>query len=233
MCDDPEDAAALMRDLADDARVIELYKGYGTGIRVGLARVGGRTVGLVANDHQVDAGRMTSQDCRKAARFVRLCDCYQIPVISLVNTDGLAVPLAAHQGALLRGAAELIYAYAEATSPKVAVFTGNAVGAAYVAMGGKSIADMSYAWPTAVISPLTREAAVQTLDGDKLNAGESRDALEADYADVYGALNAAKAGVVDDVIEPKETRKYIIAALELLASKHDVNLPKKHGNLPL
>ena len=233
VCDDPEDAANLMKDLADDARVIELYKGYGPGVRVALARIGGRTVGLVANNHQVDAGRMTSQDCRKAARFVRLCDCYQIPVISLVNTDGLTVPLAAHQGALLRGAAELIYAYAEATAPKIAIITGDAVGAGYVAMGGKAIADVAYAWPTAMISPLTAQAAVQTLNGAELNAGESREALEEKYAASRGAIEAAKAGVVDDVIDPKETRKYIIAALELLSSKHDVNLPKKHGNLPL
>jgi len=190
-------------------------------------------VGLVANDHTVDGGRLTSQDSRKAARFVRLCDCYQLPVISLVNTDGLTVPLVGHQGALLRGAADLLYAYAEATAPKIAIMTGSAVGAAYVAMGGKSIADVSYAWPTAMIAPLTKEAAVQTLDGDKLNAGESREALEGEYADSFGALNAAKAGIVDDVIEPRETRKYIIAALELLSTKHDVNLPKKHGNLPL
>ena len=190
-------------------------------------------MGLVANDHKVDSGRITSQDARKAARFVRLCDCFGLPVVSLVNTDGLAVPMTSHQGALLRGAAELIYAYAEATSPKIAVFTGDAVGAAYVAMGGKAIADVSYAWPTAVIAPLTSQAAVQTLDGDKLNAGESREALEAAYAKQHGALNAAQAGVVDDVIEPRETRKYIIAALEVLANKHDVNLPKKHGNLPL
>ena len=153
--------------------------------------------------------------------------------MSLVNTDGLAVPMTGHQGALLRGGAELIYAYAEATCPKVAVFTGNAVGAAYVAMGGKAIADVAYAWPTAVIAPLTAQAAVQTLDGDRLNAGESREALEEAYAAKHGALEAAKAGVVDDVIEPKETRKYIIAALEVLANKHDVNRPKKHGNLPL
>ncbi len=231
--EDPDGAAALMQDLADGGMLIELYKGYGPAIRTALCRVGGHTVGLIANDHTVDGGRMGSQDSRKAARFVRLCDCYQIPVISLVNTDGLAVPLAGHQGALLRGASDLLYAYAEATAPKIAVITGSAVGAAYVGMGGKSIADMSYAWPTAVISPITKEAAVQTLDGDKLNAGESRDSLEADYAERFGALNAAKAGIVDDVIEPRETRKYVIAALELLASKHDVNLPKKHGNLPL
>ena len=231
--EDPEDVSALMQDLADGGLLIELYKGYGPAIHTALCRIGGRTVGLVANDHSVDGGRLTSQDSRKAARFVRLCDCYQLPIVSLVNTDGLTVPLAGHQGALLRGAADLLYAYAEATAPKVAVMTGNAVGAAYVAMGGKSIADMRYAWPTAVISPLTKEAAVQTLNGEQLNAGESREALEEKYAEACGALNAAKAGIVDDVIEPRETRKYIIAALELLSSKHDVNLPKKHGNLPL
>ena len=233
VCDDPDDVSSLLRDLADGGVTVELYQGYGKAVRTALARVGGRTVGLVANDHSVDGGRLSSQDCRKAARFVRLCDCYQLPVISLVNTDGLTVPLATHQGALLRGAADLLYAYAEATAPKLAVMTGNAVGAAYVAMGGKSIADVSYAWPTAVISPLTREAAVQTLNGEALNAGESRENLEDAYAASFGALAAAKAGVVDDVIEPRETRKYIIAALELLAGKRDVNLPKKHGNLPL
>ena len=233
VCDDPEDAESLMKDLADNGRVIELYKGYGPGVRTALCRVGGRTVGLVASNHAVDGGRMTSQDCRKAARFVRLCDCYQIPVVSLVNTDGLAVPLVNHQGALLRGAAELIYAYAEATAPKIAILTGSAVGAGYVAMGGKAIADVSYAWPTAMIAPLTAEAAVQTLSGDRLNAGESREALMDEYAASCGAVAAAQAGIVDDVIEPKETRKYIIAALELLATKRDVNLPKKHGNLPL
>ena len=232
-CDDPDEAAALMAEIADGNLTVELYKGYGPAIHTALCRVGGRTVGLVANDHKVDGGRFTSQDARKAARFVRLCDCFGLPVVSLVNTDGLAVPMTGHQGALLRGGAELIYAYAEATSPKVAVFTGNAVGAAYVAMGGKAIADVAYAWPTAVIAPLTAQAAVQTLDGDKLNAGESREALEEAYAGKHGALEAAKAGVVDDVIEPRETRKYIIAALEVLANKHDVNLPKKHGNLPL
>ena len=231
--EDADSVAALMSDLADDQRLIELYKSYGAGVKTALCRLGGRTVGLVANDHAVDGGRLTSQDSRKAARFVRLCDCYHIPVVSLVNTDGLAVPLFAHQGALLRGAADLVYAYAEATAPKLAVITGNAIGASYVAMGGRRIADMIFAWPEALIAPLTRETAVQTLDSERLNAGESRGQLEGEYGELYGALAAAKAGVVDDVIDPKETRKYLIAALELLANKRDVNLPKKHGNLPL
>lgn len=233
VCENAEDAAALMADIADSGRVIELYKSYGPAVRVGLCRVGGRTVGLVATRHDEDGGRLSAEACRKAARFVRLCDCYQLPVVTLMNTDGLAVPCACQQGSLMRGAAELVYAYAEATAPKVAVVTGNAVGAAYVAMGGKASADVCYAWPAAMIAPLTAETAVQALESDALSAGESREALEEKYLDACGALAAAQAGIVDDVIEPKETRKYIIAALELLATKHDVNLPKKHGNLPL
>ena len=233
VCQDAEDASALISDLADDGKVLELYREYGQAIRTALVRIGGRTVGLVVNDHGQDHGRLSGEDSKKAARFVRLCDCYQLPIVSLVNTDGVAVPCPCQQGNCLRGMAEMLYAYAEATAPKVAVITGNAVGAGYVAMGGKNIADVSYAWPTAMIAPLTAEAAVATLEGEKLNAGESREALEDAYAESCGALRAAQAGIVDDVIEPRETRKYIIAALELLAAKHDVNLPKKHGNLPL
>jgi len=233
VCDDPENADALVQDLLDEGRAIWLYQGWGSAVKCALGRLGGRTVGMVATDHLKDGGRLTAADCRKAARFVRLCDCYQLPVISLVNTDGLAVPAPEGQGDLLRAAAELVYAYAEATAPKAAVFTGSAVGAAYVALGGSRMADMSYAWPTAMLSPLTAETAVQTLMGEELNAGESREALEEKYAQLNGALAAARAGAVDDVIEPRETRKYLIAALEVLSAKHDVNLPKKHGNLPL
>ncbi len=230
---DAEDASALIADLADEGKVIELYQGHGKAVRTALMRMGGRTVGVVASDHSVNEGRLCACAARKAARFVRLCDCYQIPVVSLVNTDGLAVPEEGKQGLFLRGATDLLYAYAEATSPKIAVITGNAVGAAYVAMGGKSIADVSYAWPEAMIAPLTKETAVQTLAAEQLSAGESREALEEKYAVQCGALAVAQQGIVDDVIAPADTRKYILAALEVLASKHDVNLPKKHGNLPL
>lgn len=233
VCENPDDAASLMADIADHGRVIELYKEYGEAVSVALCRVAGRTVGLVATKHENDGGRLTANDCKKAARFVRLCDCYGLPVVSLVNTDGLSVPCECGQGAMIKAAADLTYAYAEATAPKVAIITGNAVGAAYVAMGGKAMADVSYAWPTAMIAPLTAETAVQTMDADLLLSGEKREDLEEKYAEKCGAIAAAKDGIVDDVIEARETRKYIIAALELLAAKHDVNLPKKHGNLPL
>lgn len=231
--EDGEDVSALIADLADEGKVIELYRDHGPAIRTALVRLGGRTVGIVANDHSVREGRLCACAGRKAARFVRFCDSYQIPVVSLVNTDGIGVPPEDRQGQFLRGAADLLYAYAEATTPKIAVLTGSAVGAAYVAMGGKAIADVSYAWPGAMVAPLTKETAVQTLAGEQLNAGEPRGDLEEAYAETFGALAAARAGLVDDVIAPAETRKYILAALEMLSSKHDVNLPKKHGNLPL
>ena len=230
---DADDAAALMADLADMGRVVELYAAYGEGIRTALCRIGGRTCGLVVSDHQADNGRLTVENSRKAARFVRLCDCYSLPVISLVNADGIAVPCQCKQGDMIRAAAELCYAYAECTAPKVGIICGNAVGAAYVAMGGKDMADVSYAWPAAMIAPLTEEVAVQTLNEKEMLEGENRESLMAAYRESCGALFAAKNGLVDDVITPAETRKYIIAALEMLVSKHDVNLPRKHGNLPL
>lgn len=233
VCENPDDVSSLMADLADDNRLIELYKEFGAAVKVALCRIGGRSCGVIATNPQEEGGRLTADACRKAARFVRLCDCYHLPVISLVNTEGLAVPCVCGQGNLIKAAAELTYAYAEATAPKIALMTGNAVGAGYVAMGGKNIADISYAWPTAMIAPLTKEVAVQTMDADLLLKGEKRADLEEKYMEVCGALNAAAHGIVDDVIEPRESRKYIIAAMELLASKHDVNLPKKHGNLPL
>lgn len=231
--EDEEDVSSLIADLTDSGKAIELYAGYGAAAKTVLCRIGGRTCGIVATDPQQDGGRLTAKDCRKAARFVRLCDCYQIPVVSLLNTEGLSVPSVCGQGELIRAAADLTYAYAEATAPKIAVITGNAVGAAYAAMGGKAMADLCYLWPQAMIAPLTKEAAVQTLNGEQLLKGESREALEEKYAESCGALFAAENGMADDVIDPAETRKYVIYALETLSAKHDVNLPKKHGNLPL
>lgn len=231
--DNAEDASALLTDVADLGHVIELYAAYGEGIRTALCRIGGRTCGLIISDHQANNGRLTVENSKKAARFVRLCDCYSLPVVSLVNADGIAVPCQCKQGDMIRAAAELCYAYAECTAPKVGIICGNAVGAAYVAMGGKDMADVTYAWPQAMIAPLTEEVAVQTLNEKEMLEGESKESLMAAYRESCGALFAARNGLVDDVINPAETRKYIIAALEMLVSKHDVNLPRKHGNLPL
>ena len=182
-------------------------------------------------------GVLTAQSASKAARFIRLCDCYSLPVVSLINSKGVAVPAVDEQAATIKATTQLLYAYAEATTAKVSIVTGNAIGQAYVAMGGN--ADVTYAWPGAVISALTPEAAVQVLYTDDLKADkkpalQSRAELEAKFAaDVADGVAAAAAGMVDDVIDPAETRKYVIAALEMLSSKRESNPPKKHGNLPL
>ena len=236
---DPADSDSLLAAMADAGVYVELYKDWGKAIRVALTRMGGRTVGLVVGNAKENDGMITPAAAAKAARFIRLCDCYSIPVVSLINSKGVAVPEASSQSWTMITAAQLLYAYAEATTPKVSVVVGNAIGQAYVAMGGKANADMTYAWPGAVISALTPEAAVQVLYTDELKAGdkpalETRAELESKFAsEVADGVAAAQAGMIDDVCDPAETRKYVIAALEMLSSKRESNPPKKHGNLPL
>ena len=236
---DAADAESQLAAMADGAAYVELFKDYGKEIRVALTRVGGRPVGLVVGNGKENDGVLTAQSASKAARFIRLCDCYSLPVVSLINSKGVAVPAVDEQAATIKATTQLLYAYAEATTAKVSIGTGNAIGQAYVAMGGKSSADVTYAWPGAVISALTPEAAVQVLYTDDLKADkkpalQSRAELEAKFAaDVADGVAAAAAGMVDDVIDPAETRKYVIAALEMLSSKRESNPPKKHGNLPL
>ncbi len=236
---DASDASALMAAMADAGRVVEFYADWGKEIRVGLCRIGGRSVGLVCGNARENDGMLAPAACAKAARFIRLCDCYSLPVVSLINSKGVAVPDVKAQSWTMITASQLLYAYAEATCPKVSVVVGNAIGQAYVAMGGKANADVTYAWPGAVISALTPEAAVQVLYTDELKAGkepalETRTRLENDFAaNVADGVAAARAGMIDDVCDPAETRKYVIAALEMLSSKREANPPKKHGNLPL
>ena len=232
---DPSDVDALVAALVDNGSAIELYEAYGKNIKTVLARMGGRSVAIVAANGKLCAGCL-----QKAARFVRLADCFNIPVVSLINTCGVQVDSVEAQGWLFKAQAQLLFAYAEATTAKLAVVTGDAIGQAYVAMGGKGNADVTYAWPSAVISALTPEAAVAVLYSKEVKADTdlSVEAARAKYADKYieevaGAVNAAKAGMVDDIIDPATTRQMLISALEMLASKRDSNPPKKHGNLPM
>lgn len=232
---DPSDVDGLLSALADGGKALELYAAYEPAVRVALCRMGGRSVGLVAASGDLTAGAL-----QKAARFVRFMDCFGVPVVSLLNTRGVVVESLKQQGWLLKAQSQLLYAYAEATVPKLAVVTGDAIGQAYVAMGGKGNADVTYAWPTAVISALTPEAAVAVLYADEVKADAelSVEDARAKYADKYikdvaGAINAAKDGMVDDIIDPAQTRALLISALEMLASKRDSNPPKKHGNLPM
>ncbi len=236
---DPADAGALLAALLDGGSYIEFHTGYAKAVRVALGRLGGRTVGVVCGNASHNEGRLCQGACRKAARFVRFCDCFSLPVVSLINTAGLKMVEPEDQGQLMTAAGQLLYAYAEATCPKVSVVVGNAIGPGYVAMGGKANADMAYGWPGTVISALSPEAAVQVLYTKELKESkepplEARAKLTAEYAaNVADGVQAAKDGILDDVIEPNQTRKFLIASLEMLSSKRDSNPPKKHGNLPL
>ncbi len=228
------DAQELIAALADKGSFFELQAGY-TDAVTGLAKLGGRLVALAATG----GGALTIESTGKLARFIRFADCYSIPVITLIDTEGFEVVKPEAQISILRVAGQLLYAYAEATTVKLSVVVGKAIGAAYVALGGKANADASYAWPGAVIAPLMPEAAVQVmykkeLADSKGDVTAARAELAAKYAgEVADGIHAAEAGLLDDVIDPADTRKLLIASLEMLASKRDASPSKKHGNLPL
>ena len=229
------DGLAVITAIADNGSVIEVSKGY-TGAVTAFAKMAGRTVAFV----YTGKGDTCDKRMEKLARFVRFADCYNIPVVSLVDSTGLELfKTADRQMNVIKAASKLVYAYSEATTVKVTLVIGNAIGAAYVAMGGSANADATYAWPGAVISPLTGEAAIQLWRKDEIknstgDAVAARKELAAQYeAEVADGVNAACEGLVDDVIDPADTRKMVIAALELLSSKRDSNPPKKHGNMPL
>lgn len=229
------DGREIIEKLADTGSVVEVGRGY-TGAVTALAKLAGRTVAFA----YTGKGDTCDKRMKKIARFVRFADCYNIPVVSLVDSTGLTVfDSIDRQMSVIKAASAMVYAYSEATTVKVTLVVGNAIGAAYVAMGGSANADATYAWPGAVISPMTGEAAIQVMWPDKIRSSKgdapaARAELAARYeAEFADGVNAAVEGLVDDVIDPADSRKMIIAALELLSSKRDSNPPKKHGNMPL
>lgn len=228
------DAHDLLARVADFGDYLELQKGYAKSMIVALGRLGGRSVGFLANNPAQEDGALNDQACQKAARFVRMCDCFNIPVISFVNTAGQGTVTACENAKAIKGSAQLIGAYAEASVPKVSVISGQAIGSAYAAMGSRGLgADMVLAWPKAVIAPMDADAAVYVLQRDAIKAGQDVEELKAAYQKDNDGFAAAKAGLVDDVIEPAATRQMVAAALEMLLGKREVALPKKHANLPL
>ncbi len=224
----------LVTAIADKQSVMELQPQFGDASYTALARVQGSTVGFAYAN-----GVLTSADSVKLARFMRTCDAYAIPVVTMVNTEGFVPSAAAELAGSIRETALLAHAYAEATCPKVSLVLGEGIGSAYIALAGKGAnADLALAWPGAVISPLKPETAVEFLWHDKL-AGASdlaakRNELKEEYKDTLAsAFQAAQDGVIDGVIDPAATRTQLISALEMLSGKRVSNLPKKHGNMPL
>ena len=226
-------ARSLVDAVADDGSVVELQAEFGKGVVTALGTVSGAAVGFIVNDEA--NGELDVDACDKATRLIRVCDAFSLPVITLVNTKGFqmtACPV------LIRKSARLAHAYAEATTAKITVICGQAIGAAYMAFASNANTDVTYAWPTAVISAMGLEATVEFLSHDKLKGTadleQSREDLVDEYIDtVAGAFKAAENGYVDDVIAPENTRAAIIHAMEMLAGKRVSNLPKKHSIMPL
>jgi len=225
--------------IVDADSFLELQPGWAANIITGLARVGGRSVGIVAQQPSVLAGVLDINASDKAARFVRTCDCFNVPLLTFVDVPGFLPGVAQEHGGIIRHGAKLLYAYCEATVPKVTVITRKAYGGAYDVMSSKHVrGDFNFAWPTAEIAVMGIEGAVNIVFRDEIAAAADpvteRARLVSGYEERFAnPYIAAARGYVDDVIEPRETRDRLIRALEFLADKRDRNPPRKHGNIPL
>lgn len=230
------EADSMVKSIADADSVIELSPDFGVASYTALASVNGATVGFLATNKT--NAKLTADDCSKLSRFVRTCDAFAIPVITLVDTEGFELSDEAEVKGSLRDMTKLAHAYAEATTAKISLIVGKAYGPAYIALAGKGAnADLTYAYPVAVISPLAPETAVEFLKHDELKGAADLDKKRKELADEYcaneaSAFKAAEDNCIDDIIDPADTRATIITALEILAGKRISRLPKKHSNMP-
>jgi propionyl-CoA carboxylase beta chain len=235
----PYDMHDVIRRIVDGGTLFELQPGWAANIIVGFARLGGRSVGIVAQQPSFLAGALDIDASVKAARFVRTCDAFNVPLVTFVDVPGFLPGVAQEHGGIIRHGAKLLYAYCEATVPKLTVITRKAYGGAYDVMSSKHIrGDMNLAWPSAEIAVMGAEGAVAIIFKDEIAAakdpGKAKKRLVAQYESEFANPYAAAArGYVDAVIRPSETRPRLIAALDLLADKREVNPRKKHGNIPL
>jgi propionyl-CoA carboxylase beta chain len=235
----PYDMKEVVRAVADDHHFFEVGEHFAQNVVVGFARLNGRPVGVVANQPAVLAGALDVDACVKAARFVRFCDAFGLPLLTLVDVPGFLPGTDQEWGALARHGAKLLYAFAEATVPKVTVVTRRAYGGAYAVMGSKHLrADVNLAWPSAEIAVTSPEGAVGVVFRKELEAAADpvaeRARLVEEYRERYAnPYRAAELGHVDEVILPEETRPRVIRALEMLRTKRQESPPKKHGNVPL
>lgn len=230
---DAQPGECVCCSLVDAGSVYPMSEEFGSLVHTALARIMGITVGIVSTAAGED-GRLDADSCRKAARFVRLCDAFSIPVVTLVDSVGFARSVEAELHSGIRDAAMLSSAYAEATCPKISVVTGKAVGPIFSVLAGRGNADAVFATPDSVISPLPPETAVSILWNDRIAAGEQRADLIAEYEAVEAsALKAAEMGYVDDVVDSAALRGRLYIALEMLSGKRISNLAKKHSNMPL
>jgi propionyl-CoA carboxylase beta chain len=235
----PYDMHGLITAVVDDGHFLEVQPAFARNILCGFARLGGRSVGIVANQPAFLAGVLDIDASVKAARFVRFCDCFNIPLVTFVDVPGFLPGTAQEFGGIIKHGAKLLYAFCEATVPKVTVITRKAYGGAYDVMSSKHIrGDANFAFPTAEIAVMGPEGAVNILYRRELEAADDavafREARIREYREKFAnPYVAAERGYVDEVIEPRDTRARLCAALAILKTKRDANPPRKHGNIPL
>ena len=242
MPDEPNkayDMHDVIKHVFDDGDFFEVFPHYAQNILTGFARLNGHAVGIVANQPMHLAGVLDIHSSEKAARFVRFCDAFNIPLVVFVDVPGFLPGTNQEWGGIIRRGAKLLFAFSEATVPRMQVITRKAYGGAYVVMNSKSIrADVAFAWPTAEIAVMGAEGAVNIVSRKELDKAEDKKAkraeLIADYTEKFAnPYVAAERGYVDDVIDPRETRPRLINALEMLLTKRETLAPRKHGNIPL
>jgi propionyl-CoA carboxylase beta chain len=235
----PYDIKDVIRRVVDDGEFFEVHEHFARNIVVGFAHMDGRSIGIVANQPAFLAGCLDIDSSTKGARFVRFCDAFNIPLLTLEDVPGFLPGTEQEFGGIIRHGAKLLYAFAEATVPKVTVITRKAYGGAYCVMASKHIrTDVNYAWPTAEIAVMGPEGAVDIVYKRELEHAANREEVRQQKIDEFrerfaNPYVAADRGFVDAVIQPRETRKKLIQALEMLETKRDKNPPKKHGNIPL
>lgn len=235
----PYDIKDIIQLVVDDGQFFEIHENYAANIVVGFARLGGHSVGIVANQPAVLAGVLDIKASEKAARFIRFCDAFNLPLVTFVDVPGFLPGTVQEHGGIIRAGAKLLYAYCEATVPKLTLVTRKAYGGAYDVMSSKHIrGDLNLAWPTAEIAVMGPDGAVNIVFRKALAEAEDPVKKKAELVAEYRAkfanpYVAASRGFIDDVIEPRETRPRLINALEMLSNKRDSNPPKKHGCIPL
>ncbi len=235
----PYDMHDVIRRVVDDGEFLEIFPFWAMNIVIGLARLDGRSVGIIANQPKVLGGTLDIDASEKASRFVRFCDAFNIPIVTFVDVPGFLPGKEQEYGGIIRHGAKLLYSFAEATVPRMTVITRKAYGGAYVVMNSKHLrADVSFAWPTAEIAVMGAEGAVSIVFRKEIDKADDPAAKRADLIDEYKRkfstpYAAAERGFIDDVIEPAETRRRLIQSLRMLATKRESVPARKHGNIPL
>jgi acetyl-CoA carboxylase carboxyltransferase component len=235
----PYDMKAIIAEIVDDGDFFEVHALWAMNIVCGFARIDGHVVGIVGNQPQVVAGTLDIEASEKAARFVRTCDAFNIPIVTFVDVPGFLPGTDQEYGGIIRHGAKLLYAYCESTVPRVQIITRKGYGGAYVVMNSKSIgADLAFAWPSAEIAVMGPQGAVGIIFRKEIESASDPDARRAELIEEYterfaNPYIAAERGYVDDVIDPRETRRVLVRSLEMLRTKKEKLPQRKHGNVPL